>query len=267
MANSTRFTALLALTIPLLAPGRAIAQIGAEAQGGKLTTWVALGFDKELSKRWSSMTDVGFGRHSDPSGGLNPVKRQGLFVLTQDFIYRLSPHWRTAVSLGYWRRNAYQEDAPYEAIQPNTYRNELRPFQKLYYDTKFGKVVFTNTLRADYRFYFTPDFGRWPTPFEFRGREMVNGKIPLDSEGRHWLILNDEILTAADDYSAGTAEKMGRHWSSYKLTENRASVYYRRSFPEHKLDWDIGLMYQYWRETQQSAFNVSYNLMMDFIIK
>ncbi|MGY3089624.1 hypothetical protein ACVWYF_002672 [Hymenobacter sp. UYAg731] len=52
-----------------------------------------------------------------------------------------------------------------------------------------------------------------------------------------------------------------------KLTENRASLYYHRRFPEHKLDWDIGLIYQYWRETQQPAFNTSFNLMMDFIIK
>lgn len=27
--------------------------------GGKLTTWVALGLDKELSARWSSVTDLG----------------------------------------------------------------------------------------------------------------------------------------------------------------------------------------------------------------
>ncbi|GAB3579863.1 hypothetical protein GCM10027345_20520 [Hymenobacter daeguensis] len=248
-------------------PGRAAAQIGAEAQGGKLTSWVAFGFDKELSERWTSVTDVGFGRHSDPTGDLNPVKRQGLLVLTQDFIYRLSPHWRTAVSAGYWRRNAYSEEAPYDASQPNRYRNELRPFQKLYYDTKFGKVLFTNTLRADYRFYFTPDFGRWPTPFEFRARDMVSAAIPLDEAHRHWLIVSDEVLTASDDYSAGTAEKMGHHWSPYKLTENRASLYYRRSFSEHKLNWDIGIMHQRWRETQQTAFGTSYNLMMDFLIK
>ncbi|MDQ2770468.1 MAG: DUF2490 domain-containing protein [Bacteroidota bacterium] len=267
MTNLTRFAALLAFAAPILAPGRAAAQIGAEAQGGKLTTWVAFGLDKELSEHWTSVTDIGFGRHSDPTGDLNPVKRQGLFVVTQDFIYRISPHWRTAVSFGYWRRNSYQEEAPYEASQPNTYRNELRPFQKLYYDVQFGKILFTNTLRADYRFYFTPGFSRWPTPFELRAREMVNAKIPLDPTHRHWIILNDEVLTAADDYSAGTAEKMGHQWSPYKLTENRASVYYRHSFPEHKLDCDIGIMHQRWRETQQPAFNTSYNLMMDFIFK
>ena len=267
MARLTHLSRLVAAGIFLLAPSRAAAQIGAEAQGGKLTSWVAFGFDKALSARWASVTDVGFGRHSDPTGDLNPVKRQGLFVLTQDFICRLSPHWRTAVSVGYWRRNSYREDVPYDASLPNEYRNELRPFQKLYYDTKFGKVLFTNVLRADYRFYFTPDFGRWPTPFEFRAREMVTAKIPLDQTHHHWIILSDEVLTASDDYSAGTAEKMGHQWSTYKLTENRASIYYRRSFPEHKLDWDIGIMYQRWRETQQMPFNTSYNLMMDFIVK
>ena len=95
------WVALAGTVLPLAAQ----AQIGAEAQGGKLTTWVALGLDKELSVRWSSVTDLGVGRHSDPTGSLNPVKRTGLFVLTQDFVYRLRPRWRVALSGGYWRRD------------------------------------------------------------------------------------------------------------------------------------------------------------------
>ena len=253
----------------LLAPGLAQAQIGAEAQGGKITSWVAVGFDHELGKRWTSATDLGIGRHSDPSGDLNPVKRTGLFVLTQDFIYRLSPHWRLALSGGYWRRDNYQDSPPYDFNQPNYYRNELRPFMRLYYDTSFGKLLFTNTVRTDYRFYFTPELSRWATPFEFRLRDMVNVKLPLDSERRNWIVVSDEVLTATDNYSRATADLMGHQWSPYKLTENRASLYYRRSFAftAHKLDWDIGIMHQYWREAQKTQFNTSYNLMMDFIVR
>ena len=256
------------ILVGLLLPHLAAAQIGAEAQGGQLTTWVAVGLDKEISARWSSVTDIGVGRHSDPRGDLNPLKRQGLLVVTQDFIYRLSPHWRLALSAGYWRRNSYQDAAPYDANQPNSYRDELRPFQRVYYDAQLGKTLFTNAFRTDYRFYFGPGFRRrWPTPFKFRVRDMVNVKLPLEASRRHWLIVSDEVLSATDDYSAGRANQAGRHWSPYKLTENRFSVYYRRRFPERKLIWDLGIMHQYWRETQRTAFHTSYNLMMDFIVR
>ena len=70
-------------------------------------------------------------------------------------------------------------------------------------------------------------------------------------------------------YSADAARAAGHAWSPYKLTENRASVYYRRvvNIPRHRLDCDMGVMYQYWRETQKTAFNTSFNLMLDVIVR
>ena len=266
MTRKIFWAALAGAALPLAAQ----AQIGAEAQGGKLTTWVALGLDKELSARWSSVTDLGIGRHSDPTGSLNPVKRTGLVVLTQDFIYRLSPRWRMAVSGGYWRRDYYDDAPPYDAEQPNNYRDELRPYARLYYEHPLGRVALVNALRTDYRFYFTPGFGgRWPTPFEFRVRDMVTARFPLDPAGHRFLILSDEVLTATDAYNADVARAAGHAWSPYKLTENRASVYYRRvvEIPRHRLDCDLGMMYQYWRETQKTAFNTSFNLMLDVIVR
>ncbi|MDJ0364516.1 DUF2490 domain-containing protein [Hymenobacter sp. H14-R3] len=266
MTIKTFLVAAAGAVLPLAAQ----AQIGAEAQGGKLTTWVALGLDRELSTRWSSVTDMGVGRHSDPTGSLNPVKRTGLFVLTQDFVYRLRPHWRVSLSGGYWRRDAYQDAPPYEAEQPNNYRDELRPYARLHYDRTLGRVALTNSLRTDYRFYFTPGFEeRWPTPFEFRLRDMVTARFPLDQAGHRFLILSDEVLTATDAYGPAATRAPGQSWSPYKLTENRLSVYYRRTLdiPRHHLDCDLGLMYQYWRETQKTAFNTSFNLMLDVIVR
>ena len=85
---------------------------------------------------------------------------------------------------------------------------------------------------------------------------MVTARFPLDQAGHRFLILSDEVLTATDAYSADATRTLGRSWSPYKLTENRASVYYRRvlEIPHHRLDCDLGVMYQYWRETQKTAF-------------
>lgn len=74
-----------------LAPKQAHAQIGGEAQGGKLATWVALGLDQELGKRWRSVTDLGYGRHSG-NADEHLIQYQGLNVITQDFVYKINQH-------------------------------------------------------------------------------------------------------------------------------------------------------------------------------
>jgi hypothetical protein len=241
-------------------------QIGAEAQGGKMTTWIALGLDQELSTRVTSVTDFGFGRHGDPNN-FALLSKQGLIVFTQDFIYRFNSHWRLAASFGYWRRNFYSEDPPYEATPGLEYRNELRPFQRVYYDQKIGRLSLTHTARFDYRFYWTPAFAeRWPTPFEFRARYMLNLKIPISPDQLNQIILVDEILAATDKRSAAETAVTGEKWSPFKLTENRFSVYYRRKLKHLNADLDLGLMHQYWREVRQTDFTTSLNVMVDLII-
>lgn len=240
---------------------KADAQIGAEAQGGRLTLWTALGIDYKLSSRWASITDLGYGCHSDPDN-IQLFKRQGLNVLTQDFTYNINSHWRVAISAGYWRRLAYLDDAPYNARDyPYQFRNELRPYQRLYYRLNIGQVKLTNTFRIDERFYFTQNFqDSWTTPFEFRARYMLDARRSFTKNKKNWLIVNDEVLTAIDKRDNDT-------WSAYQLTENRLSLYYRHTFTQQRIDIDLGLMHQYWRERPGAAnFNTSYNIMFDIIL-
>ncbi|MGZ3921030.1 MAG: DUF2490 domain-containing protein [Bacteroidia bacterium] len=234
-------------------------QIGAEAQGGKTSIWAAIGIDQELSTKWLSVTDIGYGRHSDPDN-YNFTKRIGLNVLTQDFIYKPSEHWRFALSFGYWKRYFYSDDPPYDnRTTPYSFRNEVRPFQKIIYHHSIGNIKLTHTLRTDFRFYYNQYFtDNWTTLFEFRLRYMENWKFPLSQNKKNWFIAVDEILSAVD--------LVRKNWSPYQLTENRFSLYYRRSFPKHKADLDLGIMHQYWRDKPgTSGFNTSYNLMIDII--
>ncbi len=257
---------LLVLTLCVFWISRAYSQIGAEAQGGKMTTWIALGFDQELSKRITSATDFGFGRHGDPDN-FALLSKQGLIVFTQDFIYRINSHWRVAASFGYWRRNYYADDPPYEPVPGLEYRNELRPFQRVYYDQKLGKLSLTHTARLDYRFYWTPGFDeRWSTPFEFRARYMLNLKIPITPDRLNQIIFVNEILAATDQRNDAEAASTGSKWSPFKFTENRFSVYYRHRVGHLNADLDLGLMHQYWREVRQTDFTTSLNVMVDLII-
>ncbi|MGZ3863146.1 MAG: DUF2490 domain-containing protein [Bacteroidia bacterium] len=258
---------LFASTVALY-PVTLISQIGAEAQGGQVSLWTALGIDQQISKKWLSVTDLGFGRHSDPDN-FSVLKRQGLNVATQDFIYKANSHWHFTLSFGYWRRNAYDDIRPFDMrAEPFQFRNELRPFQKIYYLHNIGKIKINHVFRTDYRFYYNQDFSDvWGTPFEFRARYLQAWKIPLDPEKKNWFIASDEILSAVDQYNGTVARIKNAAWSPYQITENRFSVYYRRSFIEKRIDLDFGIMHQYWRERPGiNTFNISYNLMFDIII-
>jgi len=253
----------------LLFKYKSFSQIGAEAQGGKASLWLALGIDQKISKRWLSVTDIGYGRHSDPNNNAL-VKRQGLNVLTQDFIYKANTHWHFAFSIGYWRRDFYDDNIPYNSRNyPQQFRNEIRPFQKAYYSHSLKNIIITHVFRTDYRFYYDQNFtDKWPTPFEFRARYLQVWKISLTKDKKNFIIPMDEILTAVDKYSATIALQKKSKWSPYQFIENRFSLYYRRSLLNQKIDIDLGVMYQYWRDKPGVlTFNTSFNLMIDIIIK
>lgn len=253
----------------LLIGNAAFAQIGAEAQGGKVSLWTALGIDLKISERWLSVTDMGYGRHSDPNNNTF-LKRQGLNVVTQDFIYKANKHLHFSISMGYWRRNFYDDNVPYDSRNyPQQFRNEIRPYQKTYYHHTIKKIKVTHVLRTDYRFYFDQTFNhQWNTPFEFRTRYLQSWKIALTKNQKNFIIPINEVLTAIDKYSATVATQKNSKWSPYQFTENRLSLYYRRSLFDQKIEVDLGLMYQYWRDKPGvSTFNTSYNIMFDIIIK
>jgi|ERR1700752_2653516 len=253
----------------LLISSKIFSQIGAEAQGGKVSLWAALGIDQKISEKWLSVTDIGYGRHSDPNNNAF-LKRQGLNVLTQDFIYKANKHFSFSLSMGYWRRNFYEDNIPYDARNyPQQFRNEIRPYQKTYYHHTVKNIAVTHVLRTDYRFYYDQTFNKqWNTPFEFRARYLQSWKIPLTKNRKNFIIPIDEVLTAIDKYSATVAQQKNSKWSPYQFTENRFSLYYRRSLFNQKIDVDLGVMYQYWRDKPGlSTFNTSYNIMFDIIIK
>lgn len=245
-------------------------QISAEAQGGKVGFWSALGIDQEINANWISITDIGYGKHSDPNNRLL-MKRAGLNVITQDFVHKInSSSWQISLSFGYWKRNTYSDTPPYNMREnPFQFRNEIRPYSKLKYTGNFSKLEYSHTFRTDYRFYFIQNFSNsWPTPFEFRFRIMETLKLPLTANKKNYFILVDEVLSAIDKKQDKHTNVLTENWTEYQFTENRLSAYYKRTFINQKMELDLGIMHQYWREKPgEKNFNTTINFMIDLIVK
>lgn len=244
------FSIILLLHI-CLNPPNIYAQIGAEAQGGKLAFWSAIGIDQGLSKKWLSITDIGYGRHSD-NDNYKLFSNQGLLVFTQDFMYQINSHFKVTASAGYWKRNYYQTDLP-------EYRNELRPFTRLYYQHRLKNSLITHQLRNDFRFFYTPDYTKWKTPFEYRWRYMLAVNKALSKKNNTFIIVNNEILCSS------AYNELSKEFGTMKLSENRFSFYFR--YRLNKVDIDLGIMHQYYRQESTNEFTQSISLMIDCILR
>jgi hypothetical protein len=189
-----------------------------------------------------------------------------LAVVTQDFSYRFNRHWRATISAGYWHRDYYANTPPYDH-QGNEFRNEFRPFQRVYYDWDWGKVQLSNQVRADYRFFFTPGFSRWPTTFEFRPRDMVKATIPIGHSGKNFIIPMYEILAGIDKYGPERQALYHQVWSDMTWFDNRPAIFLRHHLEDKKADVDVGVMYQRVRSTYDPRWDTSINLMFDIIFR
>lgn len=252
----------------LRASSRCDAQITSAAQGGNAASWSALGLVQQMRGNWRATTNIGTGMHSDPDKkDLKIAQKMGVFVAKQSFSYQLSHHLAISSGLGYWRKYKYASSQPYDKRpSPLSYRNEFRSFSKVNYSFKLGNIKIGQYIRPEFRFFYNQNLsGRWPTPFEFRIRYRLSGKIPLNKKRTNYLVILDEVFSATDKY--GKTNAGSTTWSPYKFTENRLSLFYKHSFIKNKLDLDVGIMNQYWRKKMTSnGFNVTNTLMVDLII-
>jgi hypothetical protein len=130
-----------------------------------------------------------------------------------------------------------------------------------------GKIKFSNQVRTDYRFYFTPNWQRWPSRFEFRARDMIKAQIPVGKSGKNSVILMYEILAGKDKYGPERQAKYGSIWSSMTWFDNRPCLFVRHHLDSIKADWDVGIMYQRDRTPYDERWDTSVNLMMDVIFR
>ncbi|GAB4028000.1 DUF2490 domain-containing protein [Spirosoma gilvum] len=236
-------------------------QIGSETQGGQLASWVALGINQELGTRWVSVTNLGLGRHSG-ADDTQPVAYQGLKVISQEFVFKLTNRWKLALSGGYTNRSYYSTKLP-------AFRNEIRPAFRLYYTHYAGKLELIHQARQDFRWFYTPQYKQsWEVPFELRFRYMLQARMPLGRQKQNFLILSNEVLAAIDKQNLSNQEDGIPAFKPFLLTENRLAGYFRhQTRGALKLDIDVGFLYQNYRSEASSPFNTTMTMMIDLILR
>jgi len=229
------------------------AQLTAQGQGGRFVFWNALGIDQQIG-RFTLRSVMGYSRNSGLHS-YNPFRQAGVFTLRQEAAYRISPRFKTSLGLMYSER--FYDDATHPA-----YINEIRLYPRITHTFRAGRLLFSQTLRSDFRWFFRPHFYSWHKPMEIRARYQLKLHIPLNRSERHALVLISEVLAASDEEK----EAGGRNvFGKFLFTENRSSVYYRYHIPQPDMYLDFGIMNQTWRDAQSNVFRYTFILQTDII--
>jgi hypothetical protein len=219
-----------------LMASRAAAQISPPGLGEATTAlWTALGLRQELdrARRWESMTYLGVGRISRPDG-YDPLQRQAIGVLNQEFYHRPREHLLYSFALSYRRQAEYASSPPYERASPAA-TNELRLYGRVSHVQKVGPFKLVNTFRPELRTFFPSS----PAPEEeflqlrFRARSQLTWA--LDREAVHRLVASGEALASIRKTHRPEA------WSDFGYRESRFCFYY--SLHPQALPFSIDLGY------------------------
>lgn len=225
----------LLLTILILFTLTGQAQLSPPGLGTTKTAfWSAIGVSQKLDAKNSSMTYIGLGRISDPEGDSNPIKKQSILVLNQEFYHKFARKWQYSYALSYRRQDKYESEAPYELKSP-AIQQEFRLYGRLTYTTKFGTVKWKNTVRQEARKFFTPDFEEVHNGIQLRTRFKTQANVPLDNDSGNSLIGSAEALFAVNDDSH-------TGWDTFGYKESRFCLYYQHAMHSAPITFDIGYM-------------------------
>lgn len=230
------------------------AQITAQGQGGKTVFWNALGLEQSAGQRFVNKNVLAYSRHSRMDSW-NPVEQPGVWTVREEAEYKISRRFGFSAGIMYaWR--AYADSSHPSAI------NEIRFYPRLYHRFRWGRLRFSQYLRADFRLFSGPRFTPWHKPFELRARYLMKMSVPLDRKDRNYLVFVTEFLAAAD---RETEPGQGKTFSRFRFTENRSSVFYRHHIPRPDMFFDIGIMHQTWRGSPENQFNRTWLLQVDWV--
>lgn len=205
---------------------------------GKANTafWLALGWRQPLDTagKVTSLSYIGVGRTSDPAGDANPFHHQAILVLNQEFYHHYSKNKEFSYALSYRRQNSYEETYPYHSADP-AIEQEFRIYGRYALSADVGRLKWKNTLRQEFRKFFTPDFKTGEENFQFRTRIKSQLSMPLPGPNHNKLSGSAEVLFSI------SKEHLPVQWTSYGYRETRFTVYYT-THPLH-LPWTIDIGY------------------------
>lgn len=212
------------------------AQISPPGLGNsKTASWLAAGVRKTLDSTGNkqALTYFGMGRISGPEASANPFKKQAIFVLNHEIYNRYAENWQYSYALSYRRQTNYEDEAPYskEGVE-----QEFRIYGRYSYILGNSKWKWTNTVRQEFRKYFTADFTKADENLQLRTRLKSQLAYSLGAKGQK-LLLSAEALFATSLMNEPRA-----YWTTYQYKESRFALYYAFKIPNSPFSMDVGYM-------------------------
>lgn len=201
-----------------------------------VAVWSAVAIRQKLSPHWELTAYVGSSRQSDPDN-LAVFKKQAICVINEETTVRINQKFSLSLCASYRIQNRYNTAYPYGSSDPEV-KNEERYYFRFYLYEDIGKTKLTLSFRPELRLYSSVNHHAWsPIDEELRFRVKVQASVPLRKSSNQFIVAN-EVLSTTDHTKGLTSD----HWTSYSLTEDRLSTFFRHSFG-HVIT-DVGVMHQ-----------------------
>lgn len=213
------------------------AQISPPGLGdSKFVSWTAFAIKQNLDTLGKKQVVVytGIGRLSNPNE-FNPLKKQGIVVLNAEFYHQFTRSFQYSFALSYRDQNEYGANAPYAQSDP-LFRQEFRCYGRFSHSLERGRFKLVNTIRAEWRTFFEPDFDWWEEDFQLRFRYRVQATFLLNETGRNKIIISAEPLVST------THDHLQHNWEMIGYRESRFCFYFSHKFKNAPLTVDLGYM-------------------------
>lgn len=223
----------------------------------KTASWSVLGLRRKLDSAGTkeALTYIGLGTKSTPDDS-DPFHKQAIWVLNHEVYHKFAPNQQYSYALSYRRQNVYDEKIPYhnEGVE-----QEFRLYGRYAYTVKLNeRWKWKNTLRQEFRKFFTADFHKAEENFQFRTRLKSQVNFKISDKNKQELALSAEGLFAISKLNEPDA------WSSFGYKETRLGFYYMTDIPKTPLRLDVGYMNDLIKGYDQVDFGVHY-LAVDLI--
>lgn len=206
------------------------AGLGKTNYGSSLAYGVKQDLDTMQNRGWTSSTYIAMARVSG-SETHNPLKKQGIFILDQEFYNQFHENWEHSIAASYRRQNLY-------GVVPElpAFKNEFRLYGRFSYLLKRDKYEITPTLRQEFIKYYNPDFTDYTESFRLRTRLRLKLAVYLSPSKEHRVTLYSEQLFSSS-YYVSTDE-----WREMGYNDSRFSVYYSYLPESIPFAFNIGYM-------------------------
>ncbi|MBL7899967.1 MAG: DUF2490 domain-containing protein [Crocinitomicaceae bacterium] len=214
-----------------------IAQINPPGLGeSEIAGWFALGIRQNLDSldKRQILFYSGFASMSTPQNR-NPFHSPAMLIVNTEYYDQFHKNWQYSGALSYRVQYEYENDPPYENSNPG-YRNEIRIYTRFSNVVRYDKLKMVNTIRTDFRTFYSPDFQFWNEDFQFRLRLRSQLSINLTKQKNVRFIFTAEPLFSISHFRSSSS------WNHFRYRESRLCFFLSYKFNDAPLTLDIGYM-------------------------